>query len=425
VRSAAYRYYLLALLLAILASDNVESVSLGLVLQDIKRDFILTDSQLGVLSGIAWALFYAVAGIPIARWADRGNRVTIISVTAGAWSLMVALCGLATSFVQLLLIRVGVGIGEAGCVPPAHSLIADEFNRSERPRAVAIYMQGNSLGILLGYFVAGWLNQWFGWRKMFMILGLPGLLLAAMAWLTLKEPRRDRFEQPPLGPEHGAGQAKSSLISVCLSLWANRTFRHLLYAFSVANFFSAGLVQWQPAFFMRSYGLSSGELGTWFAAIYGIGGMLGMHLGGEWASARAASNERLQLRAMSVGYALYGVLSVATYLVHDIRVAFALMSLSTIVSSATTGPLFATIQTLIPARQRATSIALVYLVANLIGTGFGPLGAGILSDAFRGRLGEESLRWALVSLSPGLCWVTWHLLKASQTVERDVAAASE
>src|SRR5688500_12783235 len=180
------RNYLLALLTTILAFNYIDRLALGLLLEDIKADLALTDTQLGFLTGIAFALFYAVMGIPIARWADRGNRVTIISLTTALWSVAVALCGAAGSFVQLLVIRAGVAVGEAGCHPPALSLIADYFTRAERPRAVARYMLGWPLALLIGYFAAGWLNEFWGWRATFVILGLPGLVLAALARFTLK-----------------------------------------------------------------------------------------------------------------------------------------------------------------------------------------------------------------------------------------------
>ena len=162
MRATVYRNYLLTVLLVILAFNYVDRVALGLLLQDIKVDLDLSDTQLGFLSGIAFALFYSVMGIPIARWADRGNRVMIITVTTALWSVAVALCGLAGSFLQLLLIRIGVAVGEAGCIPPAHSLIADYFTRAERPRAVARYMLGGPLSFVIGYFLAGWLNQLCG-----------------------------------------------------------------------------------------------------------------------------------------------------------------------------------------------------------------------------------------------------------------------
>src|SRR5688500_2799534 len=186
-----YKQYLLAVLLVVLASNYVDRLALGLLLQDIKVDLSLSDTQLGLLSGIAFALFYSVMGIPIARWADRGNRVTIITLTTALWSAAVALCGVAGSFLQLMMMRIGVAVGEAGCMPPAHSLIPDYFTRAERPRAVAIYMLGWPLSVVVGYFLAGWLNELYGWRITFMMLGVPGLGLAASAWFILKEPRRE------------------------------------------------------------------------------------------------------------------------------------------------------------------------------------------------------------------------------------------
>jgi len=178
----------------------MDSWSLGVALQSIKTDLHLSDTQLGLLSGLAFAFLYAVMGIPIARWADSGNRIAIISLTIALWSAAMALCALAKTFVQLLLIRVGLAIGEAGCIPPAHSLIADHFTRAERPKAVSLYMLGVPLSAVLGYFLSGWLNELYGWRVMYMLLGLPGLGLSAVAWLTLKEPREIRGGQKELGP---------------------------------------------------------------------------------------------------------------------------------------------------------------------------------------------------------------------------------
>lgn len=427
--------YLLVLLLIIFAFNQVDRLALGLVLDNIKVDLSLSDSQLGFLSGIAFALFYSVMGIPIARWADRGNRVTIISLTAAMWSVMVALCGMATSFLQLLLIRVGVGIGEAGCVPPAHSLIADYFTRAERPRAVSIYLQGNTLSVVIGYFAAGWLNELYGWRAMFVLLALPGVALGLLALFTLKEPRvPKRVRTTPAAADVNtiteastevaalsAGQR--SLSHAFVTLWANATFRHLLFGFSLLSFFNYGLVNWQPVFFVRSFGLKTGELGSWFAAIYGLSGMLGMYWGGVWASRRAPNNEGLQLKAMALVNAVFaGAVWSLIYLSHNYYIAFAWMALSSLGSAAIYGPLYATLQTLVPPRLRAMSIAIFYLFANLIGAGLGPLAVGALSDALRSVFGEESLRYALLAVCPGFLWASWHLWRASRTVTRDIEA---
>lgn len=428
-----YKRHMLILLSVILAFNQVDRVALGVLLQDIKLDLALSDTQLGLLTGIAFALFYSVMGIPIARWADRGNRVTIITLTTAVWSAAVALMGLAAAFLHMLLIRIVVAVGEAGCLPPAHSLIAEYFTRAERPRAVARYMLGLSLANVLGFVLAGWLNEFYGWRMTFMLLGLPGLGLAAMAWFTLREPRREKPAinvGSQLGPaaltsSPGIGALSPvhpSLKEVCLTLWADATFRHLLLMYSVASFFGSGITQWWPTFFVRSHGLETGELGTWFAVAFGACGIIGIYLGGEVVSRYAKQNERLQLKGAALLCVCLGLVSILIYLSPNKYMAFGWIALTTVGFCMTTGPFFAMIQTLVPERMRAVSIALVYLAANLVGMGLGPLAAGALSDALRPWFGEESLRYALMALSPGYVWAGWHYWRASKTVTRDVEA---
>jgi MFS family permease len=413
-KSSAQR--MLAVLMVIMAFNFVDRLALGLMLQNIKHDLSLTDTQLGLLTGIAFALFYSIMGIPIARWADCGNRVVIIVTTTALWSAAVALCGVAGNFLQLVLIRVGVAVGEAGCVPPAHSLIADYFDGTERPRAFAIYMLGIPLAMIIGYFLGGWLNEAYGWRITFFVLGAPGLALAALARFVLKEPRLDKkwvttAAGPPkirLPDARPLTASSPKLFEVVSALWANRTFCHLLLCIAISSFFGYGLLQWEPAFFIRSYGVGTGEVGTWFALIYGVGGLVGTYLGGELASRYAAHNVVRQLKWMALGYSSFGIFSAAIYLSPNRYWALAFLSLATLGGFTVNGPVFAAIQTLVPERMRATSIALVYLFSNLIGLGLGPLAAGVLSDAFRPWAGEDSLRYALLLLSPGYVWVGWH-----------------
>jgi len=417
-----YKHYLLGVLLVIQAANYADGVALGLVLQNIKNDLRLMDTQLGFLTGIAFALFYSIMGIPVARLADRGNRVAIIALSAALWSVMVALCGAATNFVQLLLIRVGVAVGEAGCTPPAHSLIPDYFTRSERPRAVAIYMLGGPLSTILGYSLAGWLNEVYGWRVTFVVLGLPGLGLAALAWLTLREPRSVGRD----GPTSVSAKASTSDVSfreVCATLWANTTFRYLLLSFCVMFFFSTGMSQWQPAYLIRSFGLKTGEIGTWLAVIYGAGGIVGTYAGGTLAVNHAASNESLQLKGMAVALIIFGMASAGVYLAPNKYFAFASMTVGAVGGAAISGPLFATIQTLVPERMRAMAIALIYLFANLVGTGLGPLAIGALSDSLRPIWGDESLRYALLMLCPGYLWGSYYLWRASRSVRQDLTSA--
>lgn len=424
MRQTVYKNYLLGLLTLILLFNCVDRLALGLLLQDIKADLQLSDTQLGFLSGIAFALFYSVMGIPIARWADRGNRVAIIALTAALWSAAVALCGAAASFVQLMLIRVAVAVGEAGCIPPAFSLIADYFNRAERPRATAIYGMGGPLSLVVGFLLAGWLNQLYGWRMTFVLIGLPGIALAALAWFTLKEPRREKQRADVASDDQPAVPVSAPTFKeVFVTLWASRTFRHLLLSLSVMFFFNYGILLWQPAFFIRSHGLETQEIGMWLTAVYGIGGVGGAYLSGELATRYAAKNESLQLQVLALALASSGLLYMFVYLSSSYYVAFILMGFANVGVMAMNGPLFSTIQTLVPDRMRAVAFALVYLFANLIGMGLGPLATGVLSDVFRPLYGEESLRYVLLALSPGYFWVGWHAWQASKTVARDMAAA--
>jgi MFS family permease len=413
--------YLLTILTVILAFNYLDRLALGLMFQDIKIDLQLSDTQLGFLGGIAFALFYAVMGIPIARWADRSNRVAIISLTAAIWSIAVALCGLANSFVQLLFIRIAVAIGEAGCTPPGFSLIASYFSRSERARAAAIYGLGGPISCLFGYFLAGWLNELYGWRMTFVLLGIPGIALALLAWVTLKDPWRQ--QQAIARQQSERAPRQISMKDVCVTLWSIVTFRSLLLCLSVMAFFTYGIFQWQPAFIMRTYGLTSGETGTWFAVTYGVGGIVGSWLGGDLASRYAARKERLQLQALTVTLLLAGVLSLGVYLAPTHQVAFVLMGLYALMLTTINGPLFAMIQSLVPEQTRAVSFAWVYLFMNLIGMGLGPLAAGALSDAFRPVVAEESLRYALIAMTPGFVFVAWYAWRAAGTVERDLQAA--
>jgi MFS family permease len=420
------RDYLLAVLFVVQVFSNVDGIALGLVLQDIKFDLSLTDTQLGLLTGIAFALMYTLAGIAIARWSDRGNRVAIIALSAATWSILVAACGTARSFVQLFVLRIGVGIGEAGCFPASQSLLADYFDRAERPRANAIVIMAVGAAYLIGYGMAGWLNQVFGWRVMFVILGVPGLGVSALAWFTLQDPR---FANTPDGGEEGRSAYPAPpappLKDTAVALWTNVTLRHLVVFWSVMMFLGFGLGQWRAAFFVRSYGLKTGELGTLFAVVFAVGGTVGTLLGGTWASNYAANNERLQLRAAAGVCCGLTVLSPLMYLMPNYYLALGLVGLYVLISNALSGPFWAIIQTLVPQSMRAAATAISLLLSNLIGIGLGSLATGVLSDALSPRFGSQSLRYASLALCPGFVWAAWHLWRASKSVTRDLASANQ
>jgi len=392
-------------------------------MQSIKADLALSDIQLGFLTGIAFAFFYAVLGIPIARWADKGNRIKIIYVTTGLWGIAVATCGLATGFVQLLIARIFVGVGEAGSIPPANSLIADMFERRERPRATSRYMLGGSIGVVAAFFIAGWLNQLYGWRAVFYLMGGCGLATAIAAGLFLNEPRELGPEYSP--PSRGLQSPVVSLTEVFRAVFSNRTWLNLTMSTSLVYFFGSGLSTWQPAFFIRVYGMKTGELGTWFSAIFGLTAVAGTYAGGELATRFAGGDERLQLKTMAVAYCIFGFISAMAFVVSNKYAAFALLAIGGVTINVTTGPILAIIQSVIPSRMRAIAISLVYFFANLVGLGLGPLVTGALSEFFERRFGSESLRYALLCMYPGYAWCAFHFWRASRSVARDLLKNGE
>jgi MFS family permease len=414
------------------AVGGSEGMALGLVVQDVKRDFALTDVQIGLLTGFAFVLFYALAGLAIARWADRGNRVVIISLAMAAWGICLAAYGTVTSFLQLVLLRVGLGIGEAGYAPVTQSLIKDYFDRVERPRVNAIYFAvGPLVAQLFGNYLAGRLNEVYGWRPMFMMLSLPGFAMAIVTRFTLREPRLEQSYDGTVVARLARTEYVPSIVNtptplrmkeVLVTLWSNRTLRHLYFYLAVSSFVSTGLGSWVAAFFVRSYGLKTGELGSWFAFIMVIGGALGPLLGGAWCSRYAASNETRQLRAMVIVACGLAVVSPFTYLVHNYYIALGVLALVVLLQGSFVGASWALVQTLIPKNMVASGVAILMLNNALLGAGLGALVVGALSDALQAQFGDESLRYALVAMCPGFLWATWHSWQASKSVTVDVAA---
>lgn len=421
----SYRNYLLTALVVLYAFNNVDSVAIGIALQSIKVDLHLTDTQLGLLTGIAVTLFYASFGVPMGRWADRGNRIAVLTVTRLLWAVFVILTGRATSFPELLIIRAGTAVGESGCLPPSYSLISEYFSRQERPRALGFFYLGLPFASIIGYVAAGWLMQAYGWRVMFTIIGLPGILLALITNLTLREPRRQRNTARPSEPAVARPMPiQPSFREALHGLYRNATYRNVLLALVVSYFFTCN-AQWQAAYFVRDYGLKGGLLGTWFAAIYGIPALVGTVGGGLIASHWAGKNERLQLLGVAVLYCCAGVVLTMVYLTRNYHVAFALLALSATLFALLTAPLFAALQAVVPSQLRAVSVTIVFFFANLIGLGLGPLFVGATSDLLRPVLGFESLRYALLATGPWVFFSGWFVWRASKSVALDIEAVNE
>ena len=418
-----YRNYLLGLLTIVAAFNYLDRGVLALAMEPIRQEFNLTDSQLGFMSGFAFALFYAIAGIPIARWADRGNRNLVVSITTGLWSIMVAISGLAVNFGQLLLARVGVAIGESGCVPPAQSLISDYFDRAERPKAMAIYWMSAPLSMILAYLGGGWLVEHYGWRVTFMVVGIPGVVLALLVRLTLQEPRLNNCHKAlSLSRE----QKSPSMWNIAVTIFEKRAFLHVTLVFCISFFFGTGIGVWIPTFFMRTHGMDPGEIGTWLAFTWGVGGMLFTFLGGTLTTRYASNREKLQMKIVAVIVALCSVFHILCYL--STNKYWALLFVSVVVGCLipiVQAPVYAAIQSLVQERMRAVALAFIFMFSNLIGLGLGPLIVGIFSDAFSELFDEESLRYALIVFSPGYMWCAIHSWKASTTIEEDIRDVQE
>jgi predicted MFS family arabinose efflux permease len=381
---------MLWMLLVVYVFNFLDRQIVNILAEPIRRDLDLSDTQIGLMTGLAFALFYTVLGLPIARHADRPstNRGRLIAVALAIWSAMTALCGLAQNFLQLLLARVGVGIGEAGCTPAAHSLIADRVPAERRASAMAFYALGIPIGSLLGMMIGGYLADEIGWRKAFLFVGAPGVLLALLVVALIGDSGR----KSGAASEAAAGE---SMMQAVRHLLASRTFLILLAAASACSFLSYGKTTWTTIFFQRTHGMSPGEVGFWFGLWSGLAGMLGTFLGGWLADRFGKHDRRHVVTAPAIGMALAVPIAMSAYFMTDWRLGLLLLMVPTVLNSLYYGPVFSSTQGLVPLRHRAMASALLLFCQNLIGLGLGPLFFGMLSDLIKPAVGGESVRYVL------------------------------
>jgi MFS transporter, Spinster family, sphingosine-1-phosphate transporter len=382
------------ILLTVYVFNFIDRQIVNILAEPIAKDLKLSDTQIGLMTGLAFALFYTVLGIPIARLADRPttSRPRLIAVALAVWSGMTALCGLAQNFWQLLLARIGVGVGEAGCTPPAHSLISDMVPPEKRASALAFYSLGIPVGSLLGMVIGGLLADYLGWREAFVVVGLPGVILALVVWSVLKDPRR--YDAASIL------QAKSAAPTLPLkqalaAVMGSRAYLLLVCAASGAAFLSYGKNTWTTIFFQRTHELTAGQTGLWFGIIGGVGGIIGTWLGGYLADRFGARNRRHVLTAPAVGMALAVPFAIAAYHAPSWPLALVLIFLPQVFNSLYYGPCYSAAQGLVPIRARAIAAAALLFFQNLIGLGLGPLFFGMLSDVLEPRVGAESVRYVL------------------------------
>ncbi len=409
-----YRQYVLGILLVVYVFNFIDRQILSILLEPIRQDLKLSDTQLGFLSGVAFAIFYATLGIPIARLADHSSRVNVISWSLAAWSVMTAVCGLAANFWQLMLGRIGVAVGEAGASPASHSLISDYFVPETRASAMGIYAMGVPIGTLIGLLAGGWLVHFFDWRTAFIVVGLPGVLMAIIVRMTVKEPPRGNSEA--IMKEQEPVPLKEAIAY----LWARPSFRHVVLAVAFHAFVSYGYNGWLPAFFARSYGMGSAEIGSWLAPLIGIFAGLGTFSGGYISDYFARRDRRWYVWVPGITLAISVPFFLLAFMSDDKYTTLALLIVPLYFNYIYLGPTFAMIQGLATVRMRAIASAILLFIISLIGLGLGPFGVGVLSDYLKPEFGEESLRIALMFVFLFNIWAGIHYYIASLTLREDL-----
>jgi len=410
-----YRGYTLFILTAVYVFNFIDRQILVILQESIKQELGLSDTQLGLMTGFTFAIFYVSFGIPIARLADKGNRRNIIAVSLTIWSTMTALSGVTQNFIQLLLARIGVGIGEAGGSPPSHSIISDLYPPKKRATALAIYSTGISIGILLGFLIGGWVNQYLGWRMTFLVVGLPGILLAVILRFTLKEPTRGHSDK-----DSEMANEQHSIKDVFRLLREKKSFRCIAVGAGFAAYVSYTVTSWMPPFLARVHDMSSAEIGTWLSLIFGIGTGIGYFMGGYLTDRLSKKDKRWYLWLPALTLLLAIPLALVAFFASDANTTLLAIILPAFLNSLYLAPCIALTHGIVSVRMRALASAILFFVLNIIGLGFGPFVGGIISDMLQPSLGVDALRWALRNSAIASVLSASCLFMASKSIRKDL-----
>jgi MFS family permease len=411
------RAYVLVVLLLTYIVNVMDRGVLSLLLDSISKEFQLTDGQLGFLASLPFAFFYSTLGIPIAAIADRTVRRNVLAACCALWSVATAVCGMAFNFGSLVVGRALTAIGEAGGTPPSHSLISDYFSREDRATALSIYALGVPIGTMAGNLLGGWGNHFFGWRATFLLIGLPGLVVAALVWFTIKEPPRGLSEvgtPKPLEPP-------PPLWDVVKFLASYASFRHMCLAAGLHSVVWYAGSQLNAVFFIRSHGMSSGEAGTWLALFAGVGAV-GTLLGGllsDKLSARTG-DRRWYMWVPGIATLVMVPFQFFAYLSNNLDVVIPSFFIMISLASMFFGPSFAVSQTLATLRTRAVATSLLLLVQTFVGLGLGPLVAGEISQSLRPQVGDDSFRYGLCLVGLVNLWAAWHYFTGARSIRENV-----
>lgn len=399
-QARSHRPWVLGVLIVVYIFNFIDRQVLSILQDDIKADLKLSDFQLSLLTGLSFAAVYCTVGIPVARLADRGNRTGVVAASLAVWSAFTVLCGAATNFWVLLFARLGVGVGEAGGSPPAHALLSDLYEKERRARALSIYATGLYIGTLLGYALGGFLSDRLDWRMAFVVVGLPGVLFAAIVWTTVREPRRGLSGATPTVSDVTFKESMAKL-------WKIAAFRHYALAAGAGLFISYGLGNWVPSFLRRTFGewgmpelqqtlgfcqsvvvdgvndcvaMSPTEVGLMYGVVAGVGGFIGTLMGGFLADNRGEKDRRWFLWMPMLGKVIGGPLFIASMLAPNAEISLLLYFPAIALAAMFLGPTVAITHRLVPPAMRAMSSAVLFFIINMIGLGLGPTMIGLVSD---------------------------------------------
>lgn len=403
--------YVLSILFMVMMLNFVDRQVISILAEAIKQDMRLSDSQIGLMTGLSFALFYTTLAIPIAALADRWNRSRIIAIAITIWSAMTIFCGIATNFIQLFLARIGVGVGEAGSSPASHSLIADLFPPEKRSGALGIIGMSVPIGAFIAYTGGGWLVENVGWRTAFFVAGAPGLAVALLMWFTVPDPRGE----PKLSEAFRPRKNEVSLWVALLELAKKPAYRHLVGAGIMVSFVAYGMASFYAGLFVRVHGIGYAELGWKLGVMVALAGSSGSWLGGktgDYLNVRMPGGSLLA-SALMLLVAIPGIYF-AVY-AETANMAFLLLAIPTFAFSFNYGPCFSAVQALASDRTRAMAMAIWLLFAGLFGLGLGPVFVGVLSDIFADNIGAtegSGLQQSLAILSLFNIWAAWHFWRA-------------
>ncbi|BAK68478.1 major facilitator superfamily protein [Sphingobium sp. SYK-6] len=432
-----YPYWMMFILLLVALSCFIDRVIVAALGPAIKADLGISDAQFGLLTGLAFALLYTTAGIPVARLADRRKRVPLLAIATTIWSLTTMLSAYAANYWQLLLLRLGVGIGESAASPCTVSMVSDRFPRNKRATALAVVALGASFGSLIGGFGGGWLGETFGWRNTFLMVGAPGMLLALLI-LTVKEPVRGRFDDP-------ASMAREAprFMAMLRILRAKRTFLHLGMACGLTSFVNFGILLFLPMYFGRAYEMSMTQAGLLFGIVTAVSNGTGTLLGGMGADWAGKRDERWYAWLPAICLACAAPLYMIGLSMPNWQTAMPLVVIGATLAFTFYAPTFGAVQNMVEPRMRGTASAIIIFFQNLVGMGIGPLFVGFLSDTFAARMfagdyaaqchgstaqtavecaaaGTLGIRYAMVICACFAFWAAFHYWKASRTLKDDI-----